>query len=282
MDCFYINLDSAADRKLRVEKNFAACRKPGWNLIRFPAIDKNYIVEHNILGVTKPAEKGCFLSHEILMEQNLGDDKTYLIVEDDAQFGVRTCTLIDMVLKRNRHLDWDILFTDVCIPNMHSMFELLKYRRNLRAKKIEVAFMDLCGYGFAGSTAYMVNGKSKRKVYEALRSYKPLDLPYDLFLRQQAFSGALKIFSLFPFITTLSDFSDESQIKQTGANPVDAAWNMFRKMIWIERNLSGCKSTLELLKETLCADEPLLEDASDDEEMKAFKTLFSSMVGAGV
>ncbi len=248
MDCYYVNLDAAEERKLRLEKNFAACKKPGWELFRFPAVDKNYVETNRIPGATKPAEKGCFLSHQFLIGRHLDDDKTFFIVEDDAQFGVRTCTLIDMVLKRNKDKDWDLLFTDVCIPNMTTMFELLKYRRDLRAKKIEVAFMDLCGVGFAGSTAYLINGKSKRKVYELLHSYTEINLPYDLFLRQLSHKGDLKIFSLFPFVTTLSDFSDESQIKSTSANRIDAAWNMFRKMIWIERNLNSCKSALELLK----------------------------------
>jgi len=278
MDCFYINLDTAEDRKLRLENNFAAYKKPGWTLTRFPAIDKNYVASHGIEGTTKPAEKGCFLSHQLLMESQLGDDETYLIMEDDALFGVRTCTLVDMVLKRNEHLDWDILYTDVCIPNVVNMFELLKYRRDLRKKKIEVAFMDLCGVGFAGTTSYIVNGRTKRKVHDALASYRPIDLPYDLFLRQQSHGGALKIFSLFPFVTTLSDFSDDSQIKTAAdAAPIDTAWNMFRKMIWIERNLGRCKSALDFMKSTLSAEDNLIDSAESDEELKAFKILFSSM-----
>jgi GR25 family glycosyltransferase involved in LPS biosynthesis len=184
MDCFYINLNSAQERRARVETNFAACRKPGWALTRFPAIDNtidNTYVERNAVpGATRPGEKGCFLSHQLLMEQQLGDDKTYLIMEDDVQFGVRTCTLIDVVLKRNAHVDWDIMYTDVCIPNLVNMRELLNFRRDLRKNKTEVAFMDLCGVGFAGTTAYIVNGKSKHKLYKALASCRPIDLPYDL------------------------------------------------------------------------------------------------------
>jgi len=279
MDCYFINLDSAADRKSRVEQNFEACKKPGWTLARFPAVDKDYVARNAIAGITRPGEKGCFLSHQLLMEQRLGDDKTYLILEDDAQFGVRTCTLIDMVLKRNADLDWDIMYTDVCIPNEITMFELLRYRRELRKKRIDVAFINLCGVGFAGTTAYLVNGKSKRKVYEALRAYTSasIDLPYDLFLRQLSHRNALKIYSLFPFVTTVSEFSDESQIKAAGTNSLDMAWNMFRKMIWTERNLARCKSTLEMLKDTLCRDEPSVKNAAADDELGAFKILFSSM-----
>jgi GR25 family glycosyltransferase involved in LPS biosynthesis len=277
MDCFYINLDAASERRERLEQNFAACKKPGWTLTRFAAVDKTYVESHGVAGATRAGEKGCFLSHQLLMQQQLGDDKTYLIMEDDAQFGVRTCTLIDMVLKRNQNLDWDILYTDVCIPSVLNMRELLNFRRELRKNRTEVAFMNLHGVGFAGTTAYIVNGSSKHKLHQALASYRPIDLPYDLFLRWQSHAGSLNIFSLFPFVTTLSDFSDESQIKAPGANTIDATWNMFRKMIWIERNLDRCQSALELLKGSLDDEAPVVDHAGGDRELTAFNTLFSSM-----
>ena len=114
------------------------------------------------------------------------------------------------------------------------------------------------------------------KLHKALASYRPIDLPYDLFLRRQSHAGSLNIFSLFPFVTTLSEYSDESQIKAPGANTIDAAWNMFRKMIWIERNLDRCQPTLELLKSSLYGEVPD-RPAGSDEELTAFNTLFSSM-----
>jgi GR25 family glycosyltransferase involved in LPS biosynthesis len=277
MDCFYINLDSADERRRHIEENFAAHKKPGWTLTRFPAIDKTYVERNNITGAAKAAEKGCFLSHLKLMGERLADDKIYLIMEDDAVFGVRTCTLIDMVLERDKDLDWDILFTDVCIPNMLVMFELLKQRQDLDQKKIEVALMNLAGVEFAGSTAYIVNGKSKRKVHEILNAYTSIDLPYDFYLRWLAHGGALKIYSLFPFVTTVSDYCDESQIKTAGANPVELSLNMFRKMIWTERNLNRCKSALELFRKTWCHEGPLVKFAGADEEMSAFLALFASM-----
>lgn len=277
MDCFYINLDSAKDRRLHIEKNFAAYKKPGWTLTRFPAIDKAYVERNNIAGAAKPAEKACFLSHQILMGRHLGDDKSYLILEDDAAFGARTCTLIDTVLDHNKNLDWDILFTDVCIANMLTMFELVKHRQNLGEKKIDVEVMNLRGVEFAGSTAYIVNGKSKLKVHKALSAYTNVDLPYDLFLRQLSHCGALNIHSLFPFVTTVSDYCDDSQIKIAGLNPVDLALNMFRKMIWIERNLNRCRSAIELFRSTWCRDVPPAKIVGADEEMNTFMLLFSSM-----
>jgi GR25 family glycosyltransferase involved in LPS biosynthesis len=277
MDCIYINLDSAKERRLHVEKNLAACKKPDWTLTRFSAIDKIFVERNNIAGAAEPGEKGCFLSHRILLERHLSDEKSYFVVEDDAMFGARTCALIESALDSNRELDWDILFTDVCIPGMPLMFELLKVRRDLCKRNIPVEFMNLHGVEFAGSTAYIVNGKSKRKIHEIFSAYKNIDLPYDLYLRHLAHNGALKIFSLFPFVTTVSDFSDGSQIKADGVNPIEIAWNMFRKMIWTERNLNHSRPALELFRKTWCREEPLVKIPGADDELNAFTFLFSSM-----
>jgi GR25 family glycosyltransferase involved in LPS biosynthesis len=277
MDCIYINLDSAVERKRHIEQNFAACKTPGWTLTRFPAIDTAYVERNNIAGAAKPAEKACLLSHLTLMRERLGDEESYLILEDDAMFGARSCALIDGVLARNGDLDWDILFTDVCIANMLTMFELLKRRRELGKNKIDVTTMDLNGVEFAGSTAYIVNGKSKRKVHATLSACAAIDLPYDFHLRRLSHDGALKIHSLFPFVTTLSDFCDESQIKTAGAKPVELALNMFRRMIWTERNLNRCRPAVESFRKRWCCEEAPVDVAGADEEVRAFMALFSSM-----
>ena len=86
MDCYYINLDVAEDRKLRLEENFAARKRPGWTLTRFPAVDKTYVERNDVPGTSNPGQKGCYLSHQFLMSERLADDKSYFILEDDAAF----------------------------------------------------------------------------------------------------------------------------------------------------------------------------------------------------
>ena len=95
-------------------------------------------------------------------------------------------------------------------------------------------------------------------------------------------SSELKGFSLFPFVTSLSNFSEDSQIKAADADRPDIAWNRFRKMVWVERNLQKCKTGLDSVKNRLSdadmsAFKPLL--ASRDEELNVFGILFS-WVGA--
>jgi hypothetical protein len=159
---------------------------------------------------------------------------------------------------------------------------LLLYRRELSAKRIDIAFMELVKMGFAGSTAYIVNAKSKKKLYDLLNAATAIDLPYDLYLRGLVHSSMLNAYSLFPFVTSLSDYSEESQIKASNTDRPDLAWNMFRKMVWVERNLQTCKSVLDSVKSTLSENDiseftPLF--AAADEELNAFGVLFS-WVGA--
>jgi GR25 family glycosyltransferase involved in LPS biosynthesis len=193
MDCFYINLDRATERRSRLESNFAAVKKPNWNLTRFSAIDTEYVRANNIAGRTTPGEKGCFLSHKILIGENLGKAGPLFIAEDDAAFGARSFALIDAILQQNKNADWDILFTDVGTPQLSTMIDLVKYRRGLAAKGEELAFLDLGKLNFVGSTAYIVNPKSKQKLYDLLASVTEIDLPYDLYLRQQSHAGILKV-----------------------------------------------------------------------------------------
>lgn len=280
MECFYINLESAVERRSKFESNFAARKKPGWTLSRFAAIDGEYIKNNKIAGECSPGEKGCFLSHKTLIGSSLAHDKSIFILEDDATLGTRACTLIDAILAQNRNLDWDIMFTDVCIPQLQNMIELLKYRRELTAKKIEIAFLKLAKINFNGSTAYLVNAKSKQKLHDLLSYPTELNIPYDLYLRSLSHIGALKTYSLFPFVTSLSDFSDLSQIKMPGAHKIEMTWNMFRKMIWLERDLASCQPGLQSIKAALSdKDMDAYRDmlSSPDKELNAFGIVFSSM-----
>jgi GR25 family glycosyltransferase involved in LPS biosynthesis len=280
MDCFYINLDRATERRSRLESNFAAIKKPNWSLTRFPAIDTEYVRANNIAGCTTPGEKGCFLSHKILIGENLAKAGPLFIAEDDAAFGARSCALIDAILKQSPNADWDILFTDVGTPQLSTMIDLVKYRRGLAAKGEELAFLDLSKLNFVGSTAYLVNPKSKQKLYGLLDSVTEIDLPYDLYLRQQAHAGILKVRSLFPFVTTLSDYSEDSQIKVADLKRPDLRWNLFRKMVWAERNLASCKPALEQMNGSVTEQVAALFKqlrSSPDEELNAFGVLFTAI-----
>ena len=82
-------------------------------------------------------------------------------------------------------------------------------------------------------------------------------------------------------MTSLSDYSEESQIKASDTERPDLAWNMFRKMVWVERNLQKCRAfwtwSRAALRNDMSEFSPLF--AAADEELNAFGVLFS-WVGA--
>ena len=268
MDCLYINLASAVQRKINLENNFHKNQRPGWTLSRIAAVDTEFVKSQNVAGGCSAPEKACFLSHKKAIGLNPDDRKSAFILEDDALFGAQSCAIIDDTLKKNRDLDWDILYTDVCIPTAATMLDLIKLRQTL-AQTNRISLMDLSKMAFAGATAYIVNAKSKRKVFELLDAEAAINVPYDLVLRNLIFASSLKGFTLFPFVTSLSDLSESSQIQKTDAQVTALVWNTFRKMIWTERNLGDCRAALASIEASL-----------GDDESKAFSVLFSAMASA--
>jgi GR25 family glycosyltransferase involved in LPS biosynthesis len=263
MKCTYINLDRATERRARIEDNFAAHRRDGWELERFSAIDIRYIEQHQIKGSIRPAEKGCFVSHKHIIEANLDASAPFLIVEDDTVFGPSTVETIENFLTVSDKYDWDVIFTDVCIPNAGTMIDLIQLRHEL-APIEQVRLLNLGDFLFAGSSSYLVNHRAVSKLAALMEEQGELNLPYDLFLRRMVYTKRLKGLVFFPFITSLSADSDASDIQQ-GAS-VDQVWNAFRKMVWVDRDLDAVRPGLAKIERELC-----------DDESRLFATLFAAL-----
>lgn len=268
MRCIYINLDAAHARRTRIEGNFSEYRREGWRLQRFAAIDATQVEVAQIAGSLRATEKACFLSHRGIIQESLGDDNPILLLEDDATFGRHTCQAIDRFVLSTPG-GWDIAFTDLCVPHLPTMIELVRLRQRL-APREEIAQLELAQMPFCGATAYVVNGRLKKRLAELLSAPDHLSIPYDLYLRDLIHARQLTGVVFFPFVTSLSEFSERSQI-QPGDEiaSTDLIWNTFRKLIWMDRDLK------ELL--------PLVEDIGRnfcDEESRLFGALFAAMASA--
>jgi GR25 family glycosyltransferase involved in LPS biosynthesis len=268
MRAFYINLDSQLDRRASIESSFAACRAPGWTLARFPAIHKDEVTRMGIPGTISPAEKACFLSHRTVMENSLRDTDPIFILEDDAVFSPSTFPVIDRFLATPSVGEWDILFTDMIVPRIETMAALVRLRRELIGRQ-EVKVLDISRTVFAGSTAYLINGRSKAKIYDMLARFTELNQPYDLVLRHYIHQSSLHGHVFFPFITGLGDCSASSQIQRAEVQMTELIWSTFRRMIWLERSLDKERDTLKQLQSAL-----------DPQDCAAFGLLFSAMVSS--
>ncbi len=233
MKSVFINLDRDIARRADIEQSFAAANPRNWTLERFPAVDIKYVTEHAIPGRITPAEKGCFLSHKHIMMQNAHQTESFFITEDDAVFSPNTHRIIeDLLQKIEGAAEWDLLFTDIGIPAISVMVDVLNMTQNL-FKKGSIELVNLAQLGsFFGSTAYVINHKSIPKILK-LMGDDPLDLPYDLFLRSMIYKGMINAYVTVPFITTVSDGGLSSSIQATEHAKTDLVWNLFRKMVWL-------------------------------------------------
>ena len=233
MRCVYINLDRDIARLNTIEQSFAAANAENWALERFPAVDIKYVVDHAIPGRIAPAEKGCFLSHKHIMMQNKDCPESIFITEDDAVFSPNTHRIIEDLLKKiEGAAEWDLLFTDIGIPAIGVMADMLKMTQDV-FNKGTIELVNLAQLSaFFGSTAYVINHRSIPKILK-LMGDGALDLPYDLFLRSMIHKGMINAYVTVPFITTVSDDGLSSSIQGSEHAKTDLVWNLFRKMVWL-------------------------------------------------
>jgi len=258
MKLVYINLDAQAERKKALEESFArCCQVPGWHLQRFSAVDSAYVAANRVPGTISSGAKGCFLSHEHILQANLGNEEDIFMLEDDALFSPKTFLYLPQILESLRERDWDILFTDTLILEIPAMISLINMRRRLMPEN-EVTMFDLAGLVFAGSTAYVVNGRSKRKVSALLDAVTVYDAPYDLVLRKLIHEAKLKAYACFPFLTSVSEHANASQIQPEDGQLSLVLWNTFRRMIWIDRSLDENRALLEKIEARMVDDETRL------------------------
>ncbi len=231
----YINLQSASGRRASLEANVRALPPGQWALERFEAIDALHSNCRQTPGRISDREKACFLSHRTLLSEMLESAGTqpFMVWEDDVLVGRSTHEAVARFMAQATPDSWDILYTDLIVPDLVSMLELLVSSRQLRPRS-EFEVLDLKGRSFAGTSAYIVNPRKLQRVVALLQAFDRLDEPFDLLLRRFIHQGVLKGFALFPFVTTVSEVSLQSQIQPDSISGTDLAWTLFRRLMWME------------------------------------------------
>jgi hypothetical protein len=263
VDCHYINLDRATERRRAIENNFNTHRGAGWTLSRFAAIDQAYVRANAVPGALHPAEKACFLSHSRLIASQLGAARPFLIMEDDAVIGRRTCRLIDGFLSTQTAPTWDILFTNISVAQLSAMTQLVTLCNRL-AETRSVSLVDLKGVFFHGAVSYILNPASLGRIHAALDEAPSLDLAFDNRLRELIQAGTLRGFAFVPFLTALSDLNLRSQIRSIEPGSVNLVWHAFSRLLWVDRAEQDIREMREAVLAHWSADrapviDPLLE-----------------------
>jgi GR25 family glycosyltransferase involved in LPS biosynthesis len=250
MKCVYINLDQAVERRRKIEANLAAA-VPFLRPIRFSAVPA--AEAQHVPGRITPQEKGCFLSHLRVLEGAVDDVHPLLVLEDDAVISPRFADVITQALAAT-HLDWDLLFTDVVVYSLDRMVELAKSRDGL-IRSGSFRLIDLQDIPFFAASAYVVKPASKAKVLGALRQADNLDVPYDVLLRRLVGAGRLKARMCFPFVTTITENNGPSQIQPGEHAFGDLTINTFRRLMFVDRDLSDARKQAKMLQDCAKTDE---------------------------
>ena len=235
VDCYYINLETAVERRQQIEANFSVHGAPGWTLTRFAATDAALVADSQVPGTLTSAEKACFLSHRALLRSLQDAVGPVMILEDDAIIGRHACALIDTLIANPRTPPWDLLFTNLSGLSVNTMLELARYRATLAAKG-EISLLDLKTLKFHGATAYVVNPRSIAQVGDLLAAEETLDTPFDVLICRLIHASKLRGLGLFPFVTSLSDLNLDSQIRRVEGRSADRVWHAFSRMIWVDRD----------------------------------------------
>ncbi|CAN7263277.1 glycosyltransferase family 25 protein [Phenylobacterium sp. LjRoot219] len=242
MRASYINLDEATARRAGLEASFAAAPHDGWTLTRFPAVTAAEMAQAP--GALSAREKACFESHRRLIGQHLDDAAPLMVLEDDAAFSSVVFRYLDHLLAAPA--DWDLLFTDVALPQADVMVSMARAWGPLKQAQ-ELRLMPLAGTAFSAATAYLVRGTSKARLHALLSDAAPLDTPYDLRLRQLVAAGELKALACFPFLTTLAAAADASQIRHDDEVHQRVA-DTFRRLMFIERDLAASRPAVAAIR----------------------------------
>ncbi len=254
MEAFYINLDAATQRRQAMESSFRLAAQPGWALHRFPATAiaspayagprLRHVGSERRLSL---GEEGCYLSHRSVIERQAPTGEPFMVLEDDAVFSPLSISLIDGFMNSEQAHEWDLIFTDVIIPDANGMLNLFRLRQSLRPGQVEV--LDLAVRGFAGTSAYIVTPRGAATLAEQLNDPARECVPFDMAVRRLIYDKVLRACVLFPFPTTVGDTAQDSQIQDTSASTADLLWNTYRQMVWLGADRAAAAGALRQIDE---------------------------------
>jgi len=208
---FYINLDRSTERRAAMEVEFAKYGL-GEHYSRAPG------VEGNALNLPNPhklgnGELGCFTAHYLALKRNADLGRHLHIVEDDTIFSSQTQAAIEWALRHKRPEDWDIIFLETSVRADNETYKLYRLLHDRLVKRdktgairnVLFTMIDMKSMAYSGLTSYLVNQASIPKLLELYEQgmARGLELPVDLFWRNNGWRQKVKIFSVFPFATSI-------------------------------------------------------------------------------
>jgi len=242
-DLHYINLVSRVDHRAFLEKNLSECGfSTDWSIKKFEGITPDEKQKKENGSVLSISELSRFLSHKECLRASLRNQHHCMIVEDDVIFSIDSRKLIEQLLAHMPITEWDILFTDIALPNPKIELEYFLIRKKMPGKTMKIE--SLKNIEFYGTSCYIINKMSKEKVEYVLFGAPPFTVRYDKHIQNKINDSSLNGFFTFPFLTTLSDFSYNSFVQDAAQEQKRSILNAFRRINWIESDEQKVLETL--------------------------------------
>lgn len=238
LDGYYINLDSATERREALEKNVAEVGfSERISMQRFPAIRPNLQEIEDFkkhLPGYSPGFVGALRSHTAVVQQKILNNEgnsDLLIVEDDTQFSPRTEFFFDQAFEWLKEREWDLFYTDFIVETQEQKVALYHMRRMFQVEN-KMMMLNLNEFSFNGQSCYVVNQKSLWKYKALLNELNPINKLPDWHIGDQVHAGRLIAVAAFPFITTVSKEADVTHTDHV--IPLFTYNNFIRRHLWID------------------------------------------------
>jgi GR25 family glycosyltransferase involved in LPS biosynthesis len=230
---FFINLDTNSRRREFLEDQL---RKIGAasRYQRVAAVDGR-AVAGGYQTTLDAGALGLWLTNDQILLDNQNSDSHLHIVEDDILFSRNAVTVFDRMLDIPGQLpaDWDLIYTDLVTKIDQGTIPHLEKRIKMYAANGSMTWTDLRGSPFAGTTSIIYNKKSLGKVIEQTVGQWKQGQPRDVFISNLVQEGRLNAYALFPFVTSISRLSLESDIRGK-MDITRSAIDILRRSLFVE------------------------------------------------
>jgi GR25 family glycosyltransferase involved in LPS biosynthesis len=251
---FYINLDRSTQRKEEIVTQLKQLQLLS-QYSRFPAADGNVLnlERSSILS----SEIGCFTSHYLLLEKNLNQTSHLHVIEDDVLLSWATNPALQMLINSNIINNFDIIFTDTCLP--FDLATIKEYKTFFDSNVVkdaagriisveEYTLIDLKEQYIAATSSFLVHKNAIAKLYSILQQEMKSGLrkPIDLFIRDNIHSGLIRAACIFPFITSirLDHLVTSTMSERSGYHPSLLAFSLLRHSFFVECDWAKCNQLI--------------------------------------
>ena len=218
---------------------------------RFPAVDGRTLGAEYVTKLDR-GNLGLWLTHERLLWANRSSEAHLHILEDDALLpkDAEVCFAKVLAALEKATPDWDLVFTDVFLNLDFASFELLAKCKESYLQQGELRCYSLKHFAFACTSSLFVNRTSIEKYLRVIEGRWTEGTPIDIFLRTEIRRGSLNAFITLPFATSLSEKTNESDIRG-GLDVSRRVLNLYRAAWFKDADLDHLARELRRLTGTV-------------------------------